>query len=279
MDDWEWSYAGVSFGAATGVDVVEVEGWLNLPDVRVGDAPRARRHGMYPGRDLAGGRTVRFRLAATAETAEALEQLVADLEAVTVFQEVELPLVGQLPGRGARQLWCRPRRRDHPIRWSSVLGADVLDLEFFGSDPRIWAAEVSSVSTGLSIAVGGLSFPASAPFVFGSGGAGSVMSCPNAGTFPAGWVATFTGPLVAPGLEHVESGRTVSLSGASLGAGEQLVVDSESRTVLLEGTASRYSWLDPLSRWFDLGPGANSVRLVGASGDGWVSMSWRSAWL
>lgn len=280
MATWDWSYNGVAFGGSTGIDVPEVEGWLDLPDIRSYDMPRARQHGLYAGQDLAGGRAVRFRCEVRAADEDAAAALLAPLIDATVVQPTELLLVGTTPGRPAVRLSCRPRRRSPSLRWDSTIGATDVDIEFFATDPHLYADTASTATTGLATGSGGFIVPAVVPWT-SSGGSGSTMSCQNDGNFPAPWVATFTGPLVTPTLTHVGTGKQLLLTGvgASIAAGETLIVDSLNHTVLLNGTASRYSWLASASRWFELAPGANAVNLTGASGSGTVQIDWRSTWL
>lgn len=282
MADWDWSFNGVAFGGTAEIQVAEVSGWLDLPDVRSGDTPRTGKHGLAPGRDLAGGRTIRFSCEVHTGDPTATEAIVAPLRTVLTIGEDEYPLIGQTPGLPALQVMCRPRRRAQPLQWDASIGAARLELEFVATDPLLYDAVESTASTGLGTLTGGLSFPAAAPFVFGTSGSSAVMSCPNDGPFPAPWTATFTGPLTAPELVHLESGYRLSFPSAVLAAGESLVVSSKSATVLLNGTASRYSWLASTSQWFDLQPaavGTNSVLLLGSAGAGSVTMAWRSAWI
>ena len=106
---------------------------------------------------------------------------------------------------------------------------------------------------------------------------GGTLDATNSGTIETPYVIVFTGPLVAPSLEHVVQAKILSFSG-TLAAGETLVVDSQSKTVMLNGTASRYVWLIS-PNWFKLLPGANGLRFAGGSGSGSVQISYRNAWL
>lgn len=253
---------------------------LDLPAMRSADLVRPGAHGRFRGADWADARSIELDVRIEGDTADDLAVEMAAFVAAFVPTDDEMPFTWQLPGESERRVLARCRRRSHPVNVDYVHAyVATARIEMVATDPLIYDATESTESTALSTAVGGLTFAASAPFVFGSGGTGSTMACTNDGTFPTGWVATFTGPLVAPTLQH-SNGQAIVLSGASLDAGETLVVDSADHTVLLNGTVSRYSWLDVAStRWFALEPGANSVQLLGASGSGSVQMAWRSAWI
>ncbi len=278
MADWDFNLGGVAFGGSTNLNVVGIDGWLGLPSLRVQDAPRAAAHGWFVGQDFADGRTITFDLEAQEATPAATAALLAAIEGQLVASSSLITLTGELPGRGVWRTQVRPRRRAQPIEYRNVLGRQQMTFQVIAPDPRLYSNTLKAPSSGLSTASGGLSFSAAAPFVFGSAGGGGLLDCSNAGTFEAPYVVTFTGPLVAPSIEHVGQARILSFTG-TLGAGETLVVDSLARTVLLGGTASRYSWLTSLSQWFTLQPGANTLRFTAGSGSGTVSVAYRDAWM
>lgn len=256
------------------------EGLLDTPDVRVADEPLAQRHGVQAGSDWMGALRIVFDIVVNGSSLSDAESKLATLAAAFQPSATDVPLDVRIGGSPSEyRLYGRPRGVLTKLDRKAIGGVFLARAVFVATDPRKYDVDQSSATTGLSAASGGLTFSASAPFVFGTGGAGSTMSCQNDGTFDAPWVATFTGPLVAPELVHVDTGKRLTLSGASLVAGDSLVLDSKTRTVLLNGTATRYSWLTSTSQWFDLSPGANSITLNGASGSGSVSITWRSAWV
>lgn len=273
---WQLELNGVLLGPGTNYLLRDVDLWA-APEVAPAETARAQAHGMFAGRDWLRQRLVTASVAIVAQSTDAAEIVLR--QALTAAWQppsdgTPVPLVWMEDDAVKYRVVGKPRLASPKV--SPRMPAE---CRFVCTDPRIYANAESSASTGLATVSGGLTFAAAAPFVFGSAGAGSTMACTNAGTFPTPWVATFTGPLVAPGLEHVGLGMSISFPSASLAAGETLVVDSAARTVLLNGTASRYSWLSSTSRWFELQAGANSVRLSGSSGAGSVTLTWRSAWL
>lgn len=266
---WQLELNELLMGPSTPYTVRELDLWA-APEVRTADSPRVQAHGTLSGQEWLGERRVVARL--YVDTAGDRQSLTAAWRPSDDGEVV--PLVWMEDDGELYRVHGKPRLAD--VRVEPGMPAE---CRFVCTDPRIYANTASVVSTGLSTTSGGLTFAATAPFVFGSAGSSSVMECVNAGTFPTSWVATFTGPLVAPGLVELSTGRTVSFPGVTLAAGESLVVDADARTVMLNGTASRYSWLSSFSRWFDLQPGSTSVQLTGASGAGAVELSWRSAWI
>jgi len=272
---------GLTIGAGTDYRWREwPRGLLGTPRIRSADIERAQAHGMIAGRDWMGSRAVVFDITVLGSGQADGETKLNELLEAFAPSETDIALDVRISGNPAEyRMYGRPRGVDDNLGRMTLTGKMRARCEFVATDPLRYSTTEQSTSTGLATSSGGLTFAASAPFVFGTGGSGSTMSCPNDGTFAAPWVATFTGPLVAPTLTQVGTGKALILSGASLAAGETLVVDSKRHTVLLNGTASRYSWLAAASQWFDLLPGANSINLTGASGSGTVSIAWRSAWV
>lgn len=276
---WQWSYNGLTFGDFTNIDVVSAEG-LGLPDVRSSDSIRAYGHGEFPGLDLAAGRTVVLELEGMSATdADQATQLASFQSAFTILT-TESPLVWQFPGEAAKRINCRPRRRAFKADMPLAVGRLVrLLVELHATDPRIYADTASTLAISFPTGAGtGITFNATANFSFGSATTGGTGIATNDGAVASPWVCVLAGPLTDPRLTNVTADRTLSLTG-TIAAGETLVIDSGARTALLNGTSSRYSWIDTTAKWWDLAPGANSLRFTGASGSGTATFTWRSAWL
>lgn len=99
----------------------------------------------------------------------------------------------------------------------------------------------------------------------------------------AAWpVVTITGPVTGPILANATTGHSLSFPGLAVGAGQTLVLDFAARTVLLDGAADRYSFLDfAASTWWQLVPGVNGIVLDGDAIDTGAQavLSWRSTYL
>jgi phage-related protein len=100
------------------------------------------------------------------------------------------------------------------------------------------------------------------------------------GEFAVPWTATLIGPVVNPRLENISTGETLYFEG-ELGVGDELTVDSLNRSIVLNGNASRYSWLAVGSQWFSLAPGETSIRYAGSTvGAGArYAIAFESAWI
>ena len=283
--DYELTFQGLTFGAGTVWPIAEdgITGLEELPPIRSGDQARAYAHGEMPGLDLAAGRTILVPLNVFDSGAGDFAVNVEKLKTITAPLTVEQPLAFTLPGRNPRTLNCRPRRRSLPVdlQYSFRYGRAV--IEFHATDPRIYDATFTSSTLALPSAATGLTFPATAPFVFGSTGTGGTATFANAGNCPAPWIAQIIGPVTNPVVTLAATGQAVVING-TVNAGETLTIDSLSRTVLL-GTASRASWVGSTTVWWELpaatiaGPTTSTAQFGAASGTGTCTFSTRSTWL
>jgi hypothetical protein len=272
---WQLELNGVLFGSGTSFVVREFDPWA-AAEVRQGELARAQTDGSYPGQDRLGVKLVSARMAITAAT-DVLEQAARRTLAGAwkpPAANATVPLVWMEDDGVKYALYGKPR-----LASTQLAPRLYTDARFVATDPRIYtAASLAPSTTFPTGGTGGLSFSAAAPFVFSGAGAGGSLDCTNSGTYETPYTITITGPVVAPVVEHSVQGRSLSFTG-TIAAGESLVIDSRSRTVLLNGTASRYSWLTTASQWFTLEPGPNAIRFSGASGSGSCSIRYAPAWL
>ena len=268
---WQIELNGVLMGSGTSYIVRDFDPW-SAPKIRAGEAPRAQQHGSFAGRDWLGERLVAAKIGINAGTSAADQTARRVLAAAWQPPEgTVVPLVWMEDDGVKYLVFGKPRLA------SSDLSSRVLtECRFVATDPRIYNAVASTATTTPPSGSGGLTFNATPNFTFGGAVTGGSMTVNNAGGFKTPWVATLTGPLTDPRIEHVEQSCTLFLTG-SLAVGETLVIDSAARSILLGGTASRYTWLGPLSKWFDLTPGLQTVNLRAASGTGPILLAWRNA--
>lgn len=279
--DWTVEFNGITIGGATNpYQVASIVGLHETPDIRTSDVNRARTHGQFAGVDYLGGRNITAVVEVRSpHPSNNIWQ--AFSQALVAGQSAELPLVVQVPGLasgGTVQVNARVRRLALPMDRSYSLGAGNAAVEWHCTDPRIYSSTLTTLSTSQAVSSGGLVFPAVAPLAFAGSASGGQVVATNSGEFDAPWTATITGPVNDPRIENVTTGKVVGFTGV-LNAGETLTISSLDRTVLLNGTASRYSWLNPSSSWFDLPAGDSTIRFAGTSGTGTMDLNFRSVWI
>lgn len=287
--DRQIAYRGLLLGPAPYIIRPPVEGLAGLPELRTSDRTRLRRHGLLPGDDFAAGRTITLDVAVQIGGSAAFQ---AAMDALTqAFTLTESggalePLTVQMPGvagGGVCRMLARVRKVALPVDelWNPVdlpeayaIASIMLDCP----DPRIYDDTLSSVATTLPTAGGGLTFNATFNLLFGAVSTGGSIFAANLGTFPTPPTYRIDGPCTNPSIENVTSGQRLELT-ITLGSGEFLDIDTDARTVLLGGTASRYSTLTRAD-WFDLPPGTTELKFRAVTGtSAQLTATWRSAWL
>lgn len=173
-------------------------------------------------------------------------------------------------------------RRQQPLRISGGWNKE-FQISMVAADPRIYSntlhtQTVNATDTG---GAAGFSFPMVFPLDFGPASVSGQMFVENQGNAVSYPELTVTGPGTNPSIYNATTDETIALI-YTLAAGETFVLDTLNRTVLLNGTESRYSAVDFLATdWWGLAPGTNDIRLQyfapqsGAS----LQVAWRDAWL
>jgi len=281
-EDWQMAYAGLLVGSSTDFGVIEIKGLLDLPSVRSGDQTLLRQHGLKAGDDFLGSRVVAVTMDIYGAN-KADMQLRTDefLTAFTVGDEQALTF--QLPGvagGGVGRIMARVRKRSvrHDLDFLNGLTRATVQLE--ATDPRIYIEGQSSGTAELPLVSGGATFDATFDLAFGTAGTSGSFIAVNEGTFAAPVLLKIEGPATDPSIENLSTGETLSLTG-TIAAGSCYLINTADRTVMLNGTASRYSELDASSVWLQLAPGDNDLKFRADAyhADALLTATWRSAYV
>lgn len=267
------------------IQVTSIDGLLSLPDVSANLRKRLRTHGLREGDAFLDGRTLTITMEVedtVDDSGQYLTSNLADLldntnptETVRLF--FRFP---QVAGGTAGFLNARVTARTIQMKPDFVYGYNEVTLQLVCPDPRIYEAQLSVNTATLPTSSGGLEFPVSFPLEFNDVTSGGRINADNAGNFAAPLVMRLDGALVNPKItlnSGTDSEQVLELN-TSITASQFIVLDSSSRTVMLNGTQSRYYELVE-SDWFDLAPGSNEVSLNADSGTGTLSISWRSTFV
>lgn len=276
--DYTATFGGLTVGNGTPFGILGATGLEDLPPLRTGDLAIGQKDGETPGLDLAAGRDIGLDLVIFDATGASNYFTNIELLKAAAIVGVEQTFTFQLPGRNPRSLRARCRARSIPVSQDYQFHYGATNLLFHATDPRIYDASYTSVPVSLPTATSGLTFNATANFVFGTGGTGGSMVAVNSGNYPAPWVAQIAGPIVNPTITLTASGMSVVFNG-TINAGETLTIDSLARSVVLNGTTSRYSLIVSPTQWFSLPVGSSTVQFNAASGTGTLTFSYRSTWL
>jgi Siphovirus-type tail component, C-terminal domain len=279
---YQMSYAGLVVGDGTAFELNQIEGLADMPDLRTSDRTRLRRHGELPGDDFLGGRSIVLTLEVFGADDTAFQAAIDALKLAFAPGSPEASLVLQVPGiagGGQRRINARPRKLALPVdvdRFFYRQPTCIIQLD--ATDPRIYDDALQSVATSLAATPTGHTWNNTWNLSWGTAGVSGSIFANNAGTFPTPPAFRIDGPVTNPSIENITSGFTLAFN-ITLGAGEFLDIDTDARTVLLGGTASRYSTLT-IADWFDLKPGITELKFRGTTaGSPQLTAIWRSAWL
>lgn len=277
MREATYALNGITLGQSPYIITDPPKGFPSGPPIRTRTTPRPLQHGAYGDIGYAdaaplelSGRIIGATSWATLETLRS-----ALVEACWTGTLAALTITGESVSRQMliRSVGSSPTE---VIEGNSYTDC-TWRTQWQALDPRMYDTALSTTVVSTPLTSGGWTFPWTFDWTFGGGSAGGTVFATNTGSAPAPWVARFDGPLVNPSITHQELGLTL-LFNITLAAGDFLVVDSNAHTVLLAGTASRYSTLAQ-PNWFDLSPlTSNTIRFNAASGAGTMTFSYRNAW-
>lgn len=226
---------------------------LNVPPIRVNVANRPGQHGAIIHADKLTERPI------------TIEGFLAGLSESDWSTERDA-LNGAMAPRGSdgaltvgdRILYCRPVGLD----WGGYQNYihNEYQAQFKAADPILYGATLKSTNIYLPTATGGFAFPLGFPLAFGTVSVGGLYLAANAGNiavYPS--LVRIYGPVDNPQLKNNTTGDYLKLT-LSVASGDYLELNFRDRTIMLNGTASRYSYLDSASTWFQLEPGDNEIR-------------------
>jgi len=256
--------------------VTKEEGWSTSPPLRLSLVDRPERDGAFDSPSYRSPRVITLEGSAVAPDRSAKEHAKDRLAAVLNDGGVLRPLVVTEPHVTRRLLVRLSAETKISDRKNGVFD---FSLQLTAPDPLRYSAALNAASCPLPTSSGGVTFPLSFPLDFGEGSSGGRLQLDNRGTAPSWPVWRIAGPCTDPVVINPETGEQLAF-GLTVQAGEVLVVDSDARTVLLQGTASRRSFLLPDSEWFPLRPGSNRIGFRAAQTESAARLTaeWRDAW-
>lgn len=271
---------GLVMGAGTDYIVHSWEG-QGLPGMRASDRVRPFDHGSFMGSEYAEARQVTINMTIRGDDAADCQANLDALSrawqfdsrsAATYDETTNLRVL--MPGLSERLLKGRPRKVS--LDTSNLKsGKATATLEFIAGDPRWYGSVLRSATLNVTAPASGRGYNRSFDYGYG-GGSSSAVSAVNAGSISTPPSMTVYGPLTNVTVTNETTGQSITIT-YTLASGEFLDLDFAERTVLLNGTASRYYAMT--GDWWDLAPGTNTLRMTANSGTGTVAVSWRDTWL
>jgi hypothetical protein len=257
-------FGNLSWGPGTDFHITNLKGLDDLPGIRSNDQPRGNADGDFSGSDFLAGRVFSFDLLIIAKDNATM---FADLALVEASFQPYQNFTGVFAiFNGSRVLNARCRKRAPAYDSNYKRYTCVVPVEMYAPDPRVYDGNPGPNPTASLVSpTGGFVFPLTFPLAFGLSSTPGTVTITNKGNWPVWPVYAITGPCSNPSIITAGPTTTSTLTfGINLVAGDTLVVDSDTHSVTLNGTASRRSSLQPGSTWQAIQPGSWSVTFTAA---------------
>lgn len=228
----------------------EFDGW-GSPGSSMIASQNTRAHGAWAGDGYLQARGISLRGTVIGPTTEAVEDALDDLSAAASLSDVTLEVTEGITVRSCqvRRLGDVLSRRISPtaIEWA---------VSLLALDPRKVGTALSG-TTSLPETSGGLTVPFTVPFTIDAVVVAGQVSLTNPGNIQGRVTLRLDGPLTAPQVVHVNSGRALTFAASlTIAEGSYITVDMERREVLENGTASRNGYVTS-REWSGFDPGVN----------------------
>ncbi|HEX6468497.1 MAG TPA: hypothetical protein VF069_05325 [Streptosporangiaceae bacterium] len=257
--------------------VTTEDGWASSPAIRLALSDRPERDGAFDSPSYRGARVITLEGVAIAPDRISKERAKDRIAAVLADGGGLRPLVVSEP-HGTRRALVRLSAETKIA--DRKAGVFEFSVQLTAPDPLRYSDGLNAANCPLPSSSGGVRFPLTFPLDFGVGSAGGRLVLQNAGTAPTWPFWRIAGPCRSPVITDTVTGAELVFA-LDLQAGETLDVDTDARTVLLQGTASRRAALLPSSRWFPLRPGTTQVAFRAAEFDAaaLLTVEWHDAWM
>ncbi|MFD5509029.1 hypothetical protein ACFWIB_14800 [Streptomyces sp. NPDC127051] len=225
---------GMVDAAGVAWHLTEMQGW-DSPDQRAEYTPREADHGAWAAPVYLSQRPITLAGKIEAGGLAALDSAMDQLIAACALTDTTLTVYETTPKQAT------VRRSGPPLLRPITDRIAEYSLLVTAADPRRYSTTVLSQSTALPSVTGGLTLPITLPITISATTVAGSITLTNAGSMATRPTLTIAGPVVTPTIVAALPGGSVTqiAYGATLQAGDVLVIDSAARTVVLNGTASR----------------------------------------
>lgn len=284
-----FTYNGLTFGDGTDFEVTRVDG-LAPPDRREESSDNPVGDGAFVFAQHSGARRIVFEGEIWGTLGPDLATKERSFRAA-FGNGLASPVALTFP-TPAGDTWrtlCLPRRSHFPIDELYHRGMAIWAVELVAPDPRLYSDTLQSVTLSPGSEGGvdfggpgqGLDFGGAGQGIDFGGGGAAELAIINAGTTATLPTVRFIGPATNPRIRNMTTGLELKLLG-TIEAGDWIDLDFAARTILLNGSASRYGMLDvATSSWWAIAVGSNTLQFQASvsSGATQALLTWRDAWL
>lgn len=253
-----------------------LEGW-DSPDVRAEFTDREGDNGSWASPVYLGSRPITLGGTIIAPSQSLLEQAMDQLRAAAGLDDTTLTVWEGVPKQAT------VRRSGKALMQYVTDTVATYSVMVTAADPRRYDTTLQTGSTGLPLTSGGLTLPATMPWTLSATTVAGQITAFNAGTFETRPVLILNGPVTGPKiLAQLPDGTVQFLTySQDLASGEQLVIDTDAHTVIVNGQASRRRFLTIPNGWPTIPAQSTVIFQFSASAynaSALLTARWRSAW-
>jgi len=260
----------------------DAEGW-DSPDVRSEYTERESDHGAWASPVYFGGRPITLTGTIEAQSRAALQGAAEQLYAAASLSDTTLTVWEDTPKQATVRRSGKILLKyvsDRVATYSVIVTA---------ADPRRYSTVLQTGTTALPSTTGGLTFPITFPIAFSATTVSGQINATNTGSMDTRPVLTIAGPVTAPVVSALYADGTVRqlIYSLDLGAGDVLVIDTDARTVILNGSTSRRRFMTVSGGWPTIPAAVNGTPTTVAyqfqsstyNASAMLTATWRSAWM
>ncbi|MFJ8154805.1 phage distal tail protein [Streptomyces sp. NPDC094468] len=254
-----------------------LEGW-DAPESRSEWTDREADHGSWASPVYLSSRPITLGGTIVAPSRDLLEDAMEQVRVAAGLTDTVLTVAEVVPKQAT------VRRSGKPLMQYITDTKATYSVMVTAADPRRYSTTLSTGTTALPSTTGGLTFPATFPVTFSATVVAGSFAAVNVGSFETRPVLTVTGPVVAPAIAALYPDGTVRqlIYSLDLAAGDVLTIDTDARTVLLNGVTSRRRFLTVSGGWPTIDAGQSVTYQFTSStynATATLTASWRSAWM
>lgn len=281
LDGMQATLGSLALGAvdANGVAwyLQTMEGW-DSPDSRSEFTDRESDHGAWASPVYLSSRPITLGGTIVAPSRDLLEDAMEQVRVAASLTDTVLVVAEAVPKQAT------VRRSGKPLMQYITNTKATYSVMMTAADPRRYSTTLSTASTALPSTTGGLTYPITFPVTFSGTVTAGSFAAVNVGRFETRPVLTITGPVVAPSIAALYSDGTVRqlIYSLDLATGDVLTIDTDARTVLLNGTVSRRRFLTVSGGWPTIDAGQSVTYQFTSStynATATLTAAWRSAWM
>lgn len=254
-----------------------LEGW-DSPESRSEFTDREGDHGAWASPVYLGSRPITLSGTIIASSQDFLEAAMDRLRVAAGLTDTALTIWESVPKQAT------VRRSGKPLMQYVTDTAATYSVMVTAADPRRYSTALQSETTQLPSSSGGLTPPVTPPLTSTAVTVAGEITADNEGTFETRAVFTITGPADSPQiLTAMPDGSVVFLNYTDiLYDGDQLVIDTDAKTCILNGVVSRRRFLITPTGWPTI-PAQSTVsvqfRARYYNSSATLTAQWRSAWM